>query len=59
MITALITTACPICQPIWLVWLGLGSATAFLSEVSIYLATSSIFLLGFSLYKSTELCEVK
>ena len=61
-IAALFTTTCPICQPIWLVWLGFGSASAFLADISIYVALLSISLLIVSLYfslKSSNKCEVK
>lgn len=61
-LTGILTTACPICQPIWLFWLGLGSATAFLADVSAYIGIISIALLSFSLYnsmRSTNQCEVK
>ncbi|MBI5228410.1 hypothetical protein HY988_07500 [Candidatus Micrarchaeota archaeon] len=60
---ALFTTTCPVCQPIWLVWLGFGSATAFLVELSNYLAVLSIGLLvislNYSLKSASGRCEVK
>jgi hypothetical protein len=60
---ALFTTACPVCQPIWLVWLGLGSATAFLAEIGLYVGLFSIGLLlvslHYSLKSATGTCEVK
>lgn len=43
-------TACPICQPIWLVWLGLGSQALFLVEISLYVQLASIALLLVSLH---------
>lgn len=59
-ITALFTTACPVCQPVWLFWIGFGSATAFLADISIYIATLSIVLLLISLrYALSDKCEVK
>jgi hypothetical protein len=58
---ALFTTACPFCQPVWLVWLGLGSATAFLSDVSIYVGVFSLSVLAvsihYSLNSSENVCE--
>ena len=45
----LFTTACPVCQPAWLIWLGLGTSTAFLSDYGIYISVISIVLLLFSL----------
>ncbi len=57
------TTACPICQPIWLVWLGFGSFTAFLSDISIYIGILSFGLLLLSLHNllkaASSTCEVK
>ncbi|MBI5223917.1 hypothetical protein HY990_05865 [Candidatus Micrarchaeota archaeon] len=62
-IGAFFTTACPICQPIWLVWLGLGSVTAFLADISIYVGIFSVVLLLISIvysFKSaSSVCEVK
>lgn len=58
-VTALFTSACPICQPIWLFYFGFGSATAFLTELSWYIGFLSIALLIFSLYNSTKNCEIK
>lgn len=60
---ALFTTACPVCQPVWLVWLGFGSATAFMADVSVYIWAASAVLLSVSLYyslgKHNNTCEVK
>ncbi|MEW6721757.1 MAG: hypothetical protein AB1324_00690 [Candidatus Micrarchaeota archaeon] len=57
---ALFTSACPICQPIWLVWLGLGSATAFLAEYGIYIGLLSVAMLALSLRSALRTsCEVK
>ncbi len=58
---AFFTTACPVCQPIWLVWIGAGSATAFLSDVSILIGIASIAMLLFSLniLLKEDFCEVK
>ncbi len=59
---ALFTTTCPVCQPIWLVWLGFGSASAFLADISIYVALLSLSLLFVSLHYSLKsvynTCEV-
>ena len=61
-VAALFTTTCPVCQPIWLVWLGFGSASAFLADISIYIALVSISLLFISLHYSLKsvstICEV-
>jgi hypothetical protein len=51
-LAAFLTSACPVCQPAWLVWFGLGCTAAFLSEISIYLALASILLLLISLHYS-------
>ncbi len=56
---AFFTTACPVCQPTWLVWLGFGSAAGFLSDVSIYIAVASIGILIFSLYNSLKCADGK
>lgn len=62
-ITALFTSSCPFCQPIWLVWLGFGSATAFLANISLYLGVLSFAFLLISLHYSlksvSNKCEVK
>jgi len=62
-LTALFTTTCPVCQPIWLVWLGFGSASAFLAQISLYVGLLSISLLLVSLHYSLKpiynTCEVK
>ncbi len=63
----LFATACPICQPIWLVWLGLGSQALFLVEISTYVSLASIALLLVSLHfmargiadKTCEAPEIK
>ncbi len=47
-------TACPICQPIWLVWLGLASQSLFLIEISAYVALASIALLLASLHFAAQ-----
>ena len=60
---AFFTSACPFCQPIWLVWLGLGSATAFLAQFGAIIGIVSISLLGISLHyglkSASGVCEVK
>ncbi|MEW6036615.1 MAG: hypothetical protein AB1529_08450 [Candidatus Micrarchaeota archaeon] len=62
-LAALFTSACPVCQPIWLVWLGLGSATAFLADIGLYMGLLSLGLLVFSLHNSLKAasgtCEVR
>lgn len=49
--TALATfaSACTVCQPVWLFWLGLGSATAFLADYGAYILLASIALLLYSI----------
>ncbi len=60
---AFFASACPFCQPIWLVWLGLGSATAFLAGIGMYVGAFSLSALLVSLHyslKSTvSACEVR
>jgi hypothetical protein len=60
---ALFTSACPFCQPIWLVWLGFGSATAFLAQYGALIGIGSIALLLVSLHycikSASGTCEVK
>jgi len=60
-LVGLFTSTCSVCQPIWLFWLGFGSASAFLADISFYIGTASIMLLGFSLYQllGDETCGVK
>ncbi len=59
---ALFASACPVCQPVWLIWLGLGSATAFLSDISLYIGAFSLLMLLVSirqsLRSSSNTCEV-
>jgi len=63
--TALATfaSACTVCQPIWLFWLGLGSATAFLSDYGIYILVASLAILLYSINAGlaaiTNGCAVK
>lgn len=47
-------TACPVCQPIWLVWLGLGNASIFLVDYATPIALASIALLLFSLHLAAQ-----
>ncbi len=49
-IAGFFTTACPVCQPAWLIWLGAGSAAGFLADISIYLGIASAALLAVSLH---------
>ncbi|AJF59635.1 MAG: hypothetical protein QT03_C0001G0126 [archaeon GW2011_AR10] len=60
--TGLFLTSCPICQPVWLIWMGLGSSTAFLADISIYFGIASALFLTIGLHyslKAPEKCEVK
>lgn len=61
-VSAFFTSACPVCQPVWLVWLGLGSVTAFLSDIGPYVGAFSLAMLAVSIHyslKSAEnVCEV-
>ena len=60
--TAMLTSTCSVCQPVWLFWFGMGSASAFLADASVYIALASIVLLSFSLNKSIKShnqCEVE
>jgi hypothetical protein len=43
-------SACTICQPVWLAWLGLGAASAFLVGYSIYIILASLAVLLFSIH---------
>ncbi len=57
-------TACPVCAPIWLSWLGIAGSFAFLTQASLYIELSSIALLTVSLYLTAQAvnkktCEVK
>ncbi len=42
-------SACAVCQPLWIAWLGLGSVTAFLADYSIYIVAASIALMLYAL----------
>ena len=61
-LAGLFMTSCPVCQPVWLVWLGFGGATAFLADVSIYFGIASVLFLlvglHFSLKSVDANCEV-
>jgi len=48
----LFASACPVCQPIWLLWLGLGPASAFLVEYSTLISLMGIGLLLFAIHSS-------
>lgn len=43
-------SACTICQPVWLVWFGLGAASAFLVDYSVYIILASLAILLFSIH---------
>jgi hypothetical protein len=49
-----LASACPVCQPIWLFWLGFGSASAFLADWSIYIFAASLLLLAFSVHQGLQ-----
>ena len=61
-LAGLFMTSCPICQPIWLVWIGLGGSTAFLADISIYFGIASVLFLLIGLHYSLKSvdanCEV-
>ncbi|MBM3229206.1 hypothetical protein FJZ26_02140 [Candidatus Parvarchaeota archaeon] len=44
-----LTTACPICLPLWTYYLGIGSVAASLAQASPYLLAASIIGLGYSI----------
>jgi len=46
---AAFASACSVCQPIWLFWLGLGSATAFLADYGIFILAASAAMLVYSI----------
>ena len=48
-VLAAFATSCAFCQPIWLLWLGVGGAASFLVEYSLPIALASIVLLIISL----------
>ena len=57
-------TACPVCTPIWLSWLGVAGSFAFLTQASLYIELASIALLAVSLYLTAQAvnkksCEIK
>ncbi len=58
-----LASACPVCQPIWLFWLGFGSASAFLADWSPYILLASLALLSFSVHSGLRLvaagCPIK
>lgn len=60
---ATFATTCTICQPIWLVWLGLGGISAFLVDYSMLIALASIAFLLYSidsgLKQILEGCKLK
>lgn len=57
---AFFATGCPICQPIWLVWLGLGQASLFLIDLSIWISGLSILLLIYAMHqKLNESCKIR
>lgn len=46
---AVFASACTVCQPVWLFWLGLGSVTAFLADYGIYILAASMAILLYSI----------
>ncbi|MFA6489402.1 MAG: hypothetical protein WCT52_01865 [Candidatus Micrarchaeia archaeon] len=62
-VLATFASACTVCQPIWLFWLGLGSATAFLADYGIYIMLASMAILLYSIDSGlaaiTHGCAVK
>lgn len=62
-VIATFATACTVCQPIWLIWLGLGSSSVFLVDYGIYIMLASIALLGYSIHGGlraiAEGCKIK
>jgi hypothetical protein len=48
-VLAAFASACSVCQPVWLFWLGLGSATAFLADYGLYVLLASLAILVYSL----------
>lgn len=62
-VLATFATSCTICQPVWLLWLGVGGAATFLVDYSLPIALASILLLLFSInsgFKSiVEGCKLK
>ena len=62
-VLATFASACTVCQPIWLFWLGLGSATAFLADYGMYILLASMAILLYSidagLAAITRGCAVK
>ncbi len=62
-ILATFASACVVCQPIWLVWLGFGSASIFLVDFSIYIVLASLAILLYSVHTGlrsvVDRCKVK
>ncbi len=57
----LLTTTCPVCSPVLIGWLGLGSIFGVLSTFNFYIGVLSVGLLGYSLWSSlySYYCRVK
>lgn len=51
-VIGIFASACAVCQPAWLVWLGLGSVTAFLVDYSIYIVIVSIAVMLYSIHSA-------
>lgn len=49
-----LASACPICQPIWLVWLGMGSMSGFLADWGGYILAASLVILTFSVHQGLQ-----
>ena len=58
-VLGLFATACPVCQPVWLLWLGLGSTTAFLADYSTPIALAGVLLLVYSLHSAAQAVHKK
>ncbi|MBI5176527.1 hypothetical protein HY995_00400 [Candidatus Micrarchaeota archaeon] len=52
-------TACPVCQPIWLVWLGLASPALALVKFALAIQLASIVILIVSLHFSLREVSLK
>lgn len=62
-VLATFASSCAICQPVWLFWLGLGSATAFLADYSIHIELASLAILFYSVHSGlnaiTRGCKIQ
>ena len=53
--------SCPLCQPIWLFWVGLGTVSGVLGAIGLIFGLASIAFLVLALKTSIEagMCEMK